>query len=141
MRMTLTRSFSANNYASRPTACGLLAVVLCLLSTPPLARAERPTTVPATAPATHPAATFSGEWRTTFGTMRLTQTADRVEGTYGTDAAGVEPPRQSRGGPAYVHLHRAGSDRGGVVRAFAGRVGVPRPVATGRRGTGRRLGG
>src|SRR5688572_22256603 len=37
------------------------------------------------APATRPAADFSGEWETTYGTMKLTQKGATITGSYGDD--------------------------------------------------------
>jgi hypothetical protein len=56
---------------------GLLVALVVTLSAPQ-ARAESPIA----APTTQPAVSFAGEWRTTFGTMMLSQTAEVIQGGY-----------------------------------------------------------
>jgi hypothetical protein len=43
------------------------------------------TSISFAAPATRPAADFSGEWETSYGTMKLTQKGSTITGTYGDD--------------------------------------------------------
>src|SRR4051794_22724933 len=68
---------------SAPVRLGLCLALLALafqFALPATARADAPATRPTST------ASFTGEWKTTYGTMRLTQTGDAVEGTYGSAA-------------------------------------------------------